>query len=51
VNEKAIEDLSPTGFRLMFHNSIATVSSLRLGQLGFRSSSLMSSSHRKVQLI
>ncbi|KAK2374861.1 hypothetical protein QL285_075795 [Trifolium repens] len=36
-NKKAIEDLSPTGFRLMFHNSIPSASFLGLGQLGLRS--------------
>jgi hypothetical protein len=30
MNEKVTEDLSPTGFGLMFHNTISSIISLRL---------------------
>jgi hypothetical protein len=43
---KVIGDWSSIGFRLMIHNFVPSVSSLRLGQLGFHSSSLLVSSHR-----
>jgi hypothetical protein len=46
MNEKVAEDSPPTGFKLMFHNSISSVRVLRLGQLGFHSRFLLTSSHR-----
>jgi hypothetical protein len=36
--------LSPNGFRLLFHNTISSVISPGLGQLGFHSSFLLTSS-------
>jgi hypothetical protein len=35
MNDKAIEDLSPTGFGLTYHGYIPFIISLRLVQLGF----------------
>jgi hypothetical protein len=34
MNDKAIEDLSPTGFGLTYHGYIPSIISLRLVQLG-----------------